>query len=177
MSGLRPNSYATDQNLSALFESMKKRRDSSIRRENIALMARLEIASAQNLQLKQKKGRTLQLKLTSIREKEFKIRNPPQIIALPKHQLPDSKYQEYNLNGETNLAKFFRVSNEEKIQKENTEEPRHMTKILDKIDAKQLQKQLDSDRFPSLDSPEAKQKLLDDLPIKMFTKDNKLNCK
>jgi len=130
-------------NINSVFNNLKQSQEKAGRRQNIALLARLELIADQNKQLKMnvkmKREKALQDKLSALRQKEFQRMNPPPKRSLPLNQRPGPEYKAYNLNGETDLNYFFRDMRidkiEEQIIKENKEEPRIVTRMLRDMDS------------------------------------------
>jgi hypothetical protein len=169
---LRSRKEISHKPLESLVLSAKRQNENSFMRQNIALLARLEIAEELNKKFKVerqvKMEHVMQRKLAELREKDFKRYHPPKPITLPKYQLPTPEFAKYCLNGEKDLQKHFDNLNEyreeEKLVKRQTEEPRHMTKVLDKIQNdlfKSDKQKEDDEKLMKID----KDKILDDLPL------------
>ena len=75
-----------------LLASLQKKREMKNKRQNIALIARLELAEIENKRLRDRnklhKHNEVQQKLQNLRERDYKRMNPPQMKTLPIHQLP-----------------------------------------------------------------------------------------
>ena len=89
----------TSSKMNDVIASLRKKREHKNRRENIALMARLELAETENQKLRVhsriQKQKDLQFKLKSLRERDYKRMNPPNLKTLPIHQLPGEQYNKF----------------------------------------------------------------------------------
>jgi hypothetical protein len=152
--------------------SIKLQSDHSNMRQNIALLARLEIAQDKNKKLQverqHKKHSMMQNKLAELREKDYRKHHPPKPITLPKYQLPSPDLAKWTLNGERYLPRHFKNLckdfEEEKFAKHQAGEPRIMSKVLDlmqnEMNREDKRKQVD-DKPLQID----KEKVLEGLPL------------
>lgn len=79
----------------------------------------------------------MQIKLAELRFKDYQRFNPPQLKALPINQLPSPELSKFWLNDKRDLNKHLNklveTFEEEKLYENNSEEPRHMAKMLKKM--------------------------------------------
>jgi hypothetical protein len=143
--------------LDRLRQKIKNRKE-DFKRENIALLARLEIAKENNKKIRkvhqsrlgnfslqlQNNHNCIDLKMKQLRIRDFKKHNAPPKVTLPPQQLPNSKFYKYSLNGEKDLARFFKRFNEdreyEKKKEESKEEKRFFSKIFNSNARNQAEK-------------------------------------
>jgi hypothetical protein len=177
-----PNmSFSSSDPMAAIMGQLKEKRSLANKRENIALMARLELLTQKNKSLKDKfkryESRKLQHKLAEMRLRDFKSANPPPVVALPFRQLPGKQFENFCLNGETDVYKFLsdyegNFAAHEASLKQEKEEPRIVSKMLAKNfppieeEAKSLNAVSEMRRIKNLD----KKTMLDDLALKQFDK-------
>ena len=146
----------------------------------VALIARLELATQKNQTLrnrfKREEQHKMQNKLASLRLQDYQKLNPPKIVPLPIHQLPDQSMSQFSLNGKTDLKYLFDKNEEdhqqEEIAKKLKQEPRYFTKIMKQEEEKDLKKkgELVQSR-PKIDRSLS----IEQLNLKPFDKNEKLD--
>ena len=115
----------------------------------------------------------------SWQKNKFPIKIPPQ-IPLPYQHLPESKFEDYNLNGERNIYKALKqlggthIKEEEKVKIER-EEPRYFSKILDQQQkAIRNLSRLENPKLPPLQKKLTFLNLFQKMGLKNFSKDEKV---